>query len=95
MKKLIAIALISSLQSCAPSFMDMDPPGSPEFKAGWKDGCESGMATYGSMFNKMRYSFYQNYDLLSVPDYDAAWHESFNYCRHYNLKFLVHDLTTN
>lgn len=94
MKKTLLISFLF-LQSCAPLFMDMDPPGSPEFKAGWKDGCESGFATYGTLFNKMRYSFYQNYDMLANQEYTAAWHESFNYCRHYNMKWEVHDLTTN
>ena len=93
MKKLL-ITLLLLLQCCAPIFIDMDPPGSPEFKAGWKDGCESGLATYGTMFNKMRYEFYQNYSMLAHRDYDVAWHESFNYCRHYNLKYLSHDLNT-
>lgn len=85
------------MQSCNPTplFMDMDPPGSPEFKAGWKHGCESGFATYGSIYNKIAYSFYQDYNMLSVPDYDVAWHEAFNYCRHYNLKWQVHDATAN
>lgn len=94
MKKLITILLLVCATSCAPILLEMDPPGSPEFKAGYRDGCESGLATYGTVFNKMRYSFYQNYDMLSNSDYDHAWHEAFNYCRHYNLKYQTHDLNT-
>lgn len=93
MRKTLLLSFLF-LQSCAPLMMNMDPPGSPEFKEGWKDGCESGLATYGTMFNKLRYQFYQNYEMLSIPDYNAAWHEAFNYCRHYNLKYQVHDLNT-
>jgi len=93
MKKMFIISLLT-LASCSPSplFMKQDQPGSPEFKAGWKDGCESGLATYGTLYNKLSYEFYQNYEMLKVPDYDTAWHEAFNYCRHYNLKWNTHDL---
>ena len=90
----LMVLLFTTLQSCTlkPGPLDLDPPGSPEFKMGFKDGCESGLATYGTIFYKARYSFYQNYDMLSNIDYDRAWHESFNYCRHYNLKYQTHNL---
>lgn len=100
MKKIMAILLLTSLQGCLwmkpkPALLEIDPPGSPEFKMGFKDGCESGLATYGTIFYKSAYSFYQNYDMLSNIDYDRAWHEAFNYCRHYSLKWNTHDLTNN
>lgn len=100
MKNLILIMTVITLQSCSwagprPILMDMDPPGSPEFKMGFKDGCESGFATYGTFFYKLNYSFYQNYEMLSNVDYDRAWHEAFNYCRHYSLKWNTHDTTGN
>lgn len=97
MRKLFLMASLVLMQSCVggphPMFMDMDPPGSPEFKMGFKHGCESGFATYGTIFNKSYYEFYQNYDMLENIDYDRAWHEAFNYCRHYNYKWNTHDWT--
>ncbi len=95
MRKLFLIPVLA-LSSCAfggssPLFMNVDQPGPPEYKAGWKDGCQSGLATYGSVFYKAQYSFYQNYSMMNNPAYVAAWHESFDYCRHYNLKWFTQD----
>ncbi|PIR33130.1 MAG: hypothetical protein COV36_03240 [Alphaproteobacteria bacterium CG11_big_fil_rev_8_21_14_0_20_44_7] len=97
MKKLLLLSAVMSLNACVwdgpnPAFMNMDVPGTPEYKAGWKDGCESGFATYAPAHYKLYYSFYQNYPMLSNRDYNAAWHESFNYCRHYNYKWHTHDI---
>jgi len=95
MRKILLLSVIA-LNACTfgfstPVLMDMDPPGPPEYKAGWKDGCQSGFATYGTAIYKMEYSFYQNYSMMRDPSYNAAWHESFDYCRHYNLKWLTQD----
>lgn len=95
MKKLALCCLALAVQSCGPGFMNMDPPGSPEFKQGWHDGCESGLSTYAPAYYKLYYKFYQNYEMLSNHDYDVGWHESFNYCRHYELKWSSHDFTDN
>ena len=92
---IISLALTAHGCTLKPGPLSLDPPGSLEYKAGFKDGCESGLATYGTIFYKMRYGFYQNYEMLSNVDYDRAWHESFNYCRHYNLKYQTHHITTN
>ena len=97
MKKIILkLSLLVFVTACGgprPALMSMDPPGPPEFKAGWKDGCESGFATYGPSHYKLYYSFYQNYGMLKNPHYNAAWHEAFNFCRHYNYKWNTHDWT--
>jgi hypothetical protein len=65
--------------------------GPPEYQSGWEDGCGSGLATYGTVFDKWSHSFYQNYSMLSNPNYVAAWHEAFDYCRHYNYKWNTQD----
>lgn len=96
MKKLLIGALLLVTSACAfggttPILMDVDPPGTPEYKAGWHDGCQSGFATYGSLMYKLQYSFYQNYSMLNNPQYVAGWHEGFDYCRHYNLKWMTQD----
>lgn len=95
MKKLLLLSTIA-INGCTfgfstPTLMNMDPPGPPEYKAGWKDGCGSGLATYGTAIYKMEYSFYQNYSMMKNPHYVAGWHEAFDYCRHYNLKWQTHE----
>jgi len=95
---IFALFLLTSCNALGgpkPFLMDADPEGPPEFKAGWKDGCQSGFATYGTALNKMYYSFYQDFNMLKNPSYNAAWHEAFDYCRHYNLKWNTHDWTAN
>lgn len=79
----------------SPITIDQDVPGPPEYKQGWRHGCESGFATYGPVHYKFAYSFYQDFNMLDDRYYNAAWHEAFNFCRHYSLKWHTHDLTKN
>ena len=55
---------------------------SPEFKQGWDDGCEVGMAGGSNTFYQM---FYRNnvvdgYKMTSSPDYKAGWGNAFWFC---------------
>lgn len=96
MRIILILSLIVTLSACSanklwegpvPHSLPMDVPGPPEYKAGYKDGCQSGLATYGPAQYKLYYSFFQDYEMLSNKYYNAAWHESFNYCRHFSLKY--------
>jgi hypothetical protein len=96
MRIVLAISILLIATSCTwlrphPLFMATDVPGTPEYKRGWQDGCQSGLATYGTAVNKLMNSFYQDYRMMKNPQYDAAWHESFDYCRHYNYKWQSQD----
>ena len=53
-----------------------------EFKQGWDDGCEVGMAGGSNTFYQM---FYRNnvvdgYKMTSSSDYKAGWGNAFWYC---------------
>ena len=53
-----------------------------EYRAGWKDGCETGISSGSNTFYKM---FYRNnkidgYRMSSSPEYRDAWDSSFWYC---------------
>ena len=55
---------------------------SEEYRAGWKDGCETGISGGANTFYKM---FYRNnkvdgYRLSNSPDYRDAWDYGFWYC---------------
>lgn len=96
MIKYIAITVLLITCSCTwarphPLFMATDVPGPPEYKKGWEHGCESGLATYGTVINKFSNKFYQDYRMMKDHYYDAGWHEGFDYCRHYNLKWQTQD----
>lgn len=54
----------------------------PDFRQGWLDGCESGMASGSNSFNQM---FYKNnkvdgYKMSYSPDYSTAWSNAWWYC---------------
>ena len=66
-----------------PYGMGDTPDGTPEFQAGWDDGCESGLSAYGGSRYKAAYSFKQNVDLLDDPEYYRAWKDAYTYCRWY------------
>lgn len=84
-KKILAVFLMISIQSCAsfynPMFMSMEiPDGPPEFQAGWYDGCRTGLATKKST-NASVYSpsfgsgIYQHDEV-----YQSAWSSAFYSC---------------
>ncbi|MDB2415520.1 hypothetical protein N9W34_07085 [Rickettsiales bacterium] len=67
---------------------DGAPEGSPNFRAGWKDGCESGMAAYGSLHYKATHGYQYNQQSLSDDEYHAAWRVGFRHCRWYTAAWM-------
>lgn len=65
---------------------DLEGEASPEFIQGWKDGCESGMATGSNTFYKMFYKVNKvdGYKMTSSGDYGTAWSNAFWYCTRYD-----------
>lgn len=55
---------------------------SPDFRKGWQDGCETGMASGTNSFNQMFYK--QNkqdgWKMATSPEYKTAWNNAFWYC---------------
>ena len=94
---ILILLLIFSTASCSrkiskyfPNRPDtdfqIDPHASPDFKQGWEDGCEVGMAGGSNTFYKM---FYQNnkadgYKMTGSSDYKAGWGAAFWYCFRYS-----------
>jgi hypothetical protein len=85
---------ITSLSACASGSQKMLPAladkelrdetdkTTEEYRAGWKDGCETGISGGSNTFYKM---FYRNnkidgYRMSSSPEYRDAWDSSFWYC---------------
>lgn len=96
-KNFLIVIMFCGLASCAKSIGDMlperphdnvkiDDDASPEFKQGWSDGCEVGMASGSNTFYKM---FYRNnavdgYKMSSSSEYKTAWGNAFWYCYRYD-----------
>lgn len=73
-----------------PAFIGKAPENAtPEYKKGWKEGCESGLATYSNYYYKTFYHFTHDPKLLDHPKYSKAWTDSFNYCRAYVNRYLA------
>jgi len=53
------------------------------YKAGWWDGCKTGMAAYGNDFFKSSYSFYQNPEHINNLEYYKPWKDAYSYCRYH------------
>lgn len=78
---LVATALLT-LPACRPtSLYFVDPPGPPEYKLGWEDGCDSGVAASGGAVAKAAYGFKKRPELGDNDLYKTAWNEGFTYCR--------------
>jgi len=94
LKIIIASLFLVGCSTLLPKYVpfEEDIPGSPEWKLGWKHGCESGYVTYGHVIYRVIYKFYQDYKMLSNQDYNVAWHEGYNTCRHYMLKLSTADI---
>jgi hypothetical protein len=89
---LAIMVLCLSLTSCSlfqqfvnprPLGMSETPDGSPIFKQGWEDGCETGLNAYGNEYYKNLHSFQQDPYLIHDPEYYRAWNDSYQYCRWY------------
>lgn len=67
-----------------PWLFDQMPKDAPNnFKRGWIDGCETGMASMTNSFYKAFYAFKQDAKLRDDPIYYTVWKDTYNFCRHY------------
>ena len=81
-KYIIIMGLAFALGGCRPVWLSMvDPPGSPEYKLGWEDGCDSGLSAEGNWADKMMYGFKKRPEMAANDQYKQAWNEGFTYCR--------------
>lgn len=80
--RLALLLSVTALASCRPvSLYMVDPSGPPEYKLGWEDGCDSGLAAQGGMVAKMAYGFKKRPEMADNELYKTAWNEGFTYCR--------------
>jgi hypothetical protein len=101
MRKIYLTAALLILFSCRmptnfgfyqPITMDMNvPDGPPEFKAGWRDGCRSGLAN-GSFLNSSVYLTEKGASFSSIyrddAKYRSAWGNAYWVCMTYGSTFV-------
>lgn len=78
-----SLALLLLLATaCRPlSLYFVTPAGPPEYKLGWEDGCDSGLAAQGGMVAKAAYGFKKRPEMFDNSLYNTSWNEGFTYCR--------------
>ena len=75
-------ALMLATAACRPMSLYMvEPSGPPDYKLGWEDGCDSGLAAQGGMVAKAAYGFKKRPEYFDNTLYTSAWNEGFTYCR--------------
>jgi len=57
--------------------------GSPAYQKGVKDGCETGMQTYGNMVMRMAHRTNINPYMMENPEYHRGWEIANKYCRYH------------
>jgi hypothetical protein len=78
----LLLAALLTLPGCRPlSLYFVEPSGPPEYKLGWEDGCDSGLAASGNAMGKAAYGFKKRPELGDNDLYKTAWNEGFTYCR--------------
>lgn len=78
----LMLSLVLAAAGCRPlSLYMVQPSGPPEYKLGWEDGCDSGLAAQGGMISKAAYGFKKRPEFFDNSMYTAAWNEGFTYCR--------------
>ncbi|MEQ1789296.1 MAG: hypothetical protein ABL857_02515, partial [Rickettsiales bacterium] len=71
-----------ALSGCKPLWLHfVSPSGSPEYKLGWEDGCDSGLSAEGGWADKMMLNFKKRPEMSANDQYKQAWNEGFTYCR--------------
>ena len=94
MNKLFLILGVLILSACSQvtkpipfglyrGMQDGAPPGTESFRKGFKDGCESGLAAYGSLHYKAAYDYTYDDSLIQNDEYHGAWTIGFRHCRWY------------
>lgn len=63
-----------------PDFPMESPPGPPEYRQGFMDGCESGYSGYANSFNKMFWTWKQDPKLAENQMYYRIWKDAYSYC---------------
>ncbi len=69
--------------------LDQVPKGAPaNYKQGWVDGCQTGLASMTNSYYKTFWHFTQDAALRRDPLYYKTWVDTYNFCRHYSYGTL-------
>lgn len=94
-KKVVALVLLVVMSGCTSKALDIygmphaPKYGPPEYIQGWKEGCQTGMTSYGSYYLRYRYRANVNGSMMANPMYSKGWELGANYCQYYASTYLA------
>lgn len=84
---LACVALVVTGCKPLPLYFEGPKTGPEEYRKGWDDGCDSGVAAGGTLWQKIMYNFSKDPNMLENAHYKQGWNEGFSYCRFYNASY--------
>lgn len=60
----------------------------PLYVEGWKDGCETGVASTTNHYYKFFYDWRQDAQLAQNKVYYQGWRDAFDYCNRYMFQYM-------
>ena len=94
-KYIIGFLLLCTLTACYNPHLNIkampDAPtqGPPEYIAGWKAGCQTGMTAYSNSYLRTRYRTNVDGHLMQNPHYNKGWELGQRYCSYYTSTYLA------
>ena len=76
---LVVLMLVAGCRP--PSLYFVKPAGTPDYKLGWEDGCDTGLSAQQGGVAKALYGFKKRPEMADNTTYNSAWNEGFTYCR--------------
>lgn len=71
---------------------DAPKSGSQKYRAGWKDGCKTGISQFSNAYYRMQYSNEMDSNLMKENnyknDYYTGWKLGNRYCSYYSSTYL-------
>lgn len=83
MYRTLALTFLIIASGCRPLVLGYSTPeGTPDYKLGWEDGCDTGLAAEdaGYLYRAV-YGYKKRPELMENPQYKDGWGEGFQYCR--------------
>lgn len=80
--RLLFLGFLLLPMACRPLYLNtVDPTGPPEYRLGWEDGCDTGIAAQGEWYYKVMYGFKKRPEMAANDQYKQGWNEGFTFCR--------------
>ncbi len=78
----MVLCLLIGTSACKPIQMYMiDRKGPPDYVQGFDDGCDSGVASSGSILQRVFSPYRRDPEKIDNSLYKTGWSEGYNYCR--------------